>query len=134
MTNALQEQDNDKHRRPGWMRALDILLRTGHIGVTGILFGGFLFDVPFPKLHIWHGLTVATGCGLLTLELYHSLNWPHQVRGILGMLHMAPIIYIHFRPDLAVPLLCLILVFGCVGSHLPRKYRHWSVIYRRVVD
>ncbi len=134
MTHADQNEVATKSRRPGWMRALDIVVRTGHIGVAGILFGGFLFDVPFSQLLLWHNLTIATGCGLLILELRHSLNWPHQLRGVMGILHIAPLVYIHFRPDLAVPLLCTMLAFGGVGSHMPRRFRHWSLAYRRVVD
>lgn len=120
--------------RPSYMRPLDILFRTAHIGVAGLLFGGFFFRVPFQQLHYVHGLTAATGFCLLTLELLHSLNWPHQGRGVLGLIHILPLAYIHFRPDLTVPVLWVVLVAGCVGSHMPKRYRHWSVLYCREVD
>lgn len=123
-----------KNHRPPWMRGLDIFLRTAHIGTAGILFGGFVLHVPFASMHIWHGLTIVTGIGLLILELRHSLNWPHQGRGIMGILHMGLPGVIHLRPDLAVPLLWATLILGSVGSHMPRSLRHWSVLYRRVVD
>jgi len=123
-----------KKSRPAWMRVLDIILRTAHIGVAGILFGGFVFETPFPQLLIWHDLTIVTGCGLLVLELLHSLNWPHQGRGMMGILHIALPGIIHLQPHLAVPYLWATLIIGCVGSHMPRSYRHWSILYREVVD
>ena len=121
-------------KRPGWMRPLDILLRTTHIAVAGILFSGFIFHVPFFKLHIWHGLTILTGLGLLSLEISHSLNWPHQVRGIMGMIHIGLPGLVHFCPTLVVPLTWITLYVGGIGSHMPKKYRHWSILYRREVD
>lgn len=120
--------------RPAWMRGLDIVLRTGHVAVAGILFGGFVFGLPFFDLVVWHNLTIATGIGLLALELRHSLSWPHQGRGVMGGLHIGLTGMIHLRPELAVPILWAVTVLGSVGSHMPRSYRHWSVIYRKVVD
>jgi len=134
MTNNTTGNGNSKNHRPAWMRVLDIILRTGHIAVGGILLGGFVFDVPYFDLHLWHWLTIATGVGLLLLELRHSLNWPHQGRGIMGIFHMGLPGIVHLRPDLAVPLLWATMVLGSVGSHMPRWLRHWSILYRRVVD
>jgi len=131
---SMKNNTTEKLHRPGWMRALDIFLRTAHIGVAGILFGGFVFHVPFPKLHIWHGLTVLTGLSLLGLEIRHSLNWPHQVRGVMGIFHVGLPGIVHLCPSLVVPLTWATLVFGGVGSHLPRRIRHWSVLYRKEVD
>jgi hypothetical protein len=124
----------EKAHRPAWMRVLDIVFRTAHIGVGSLLFGGFFFNVPFQQLHIPHGLTALTGFALLTLELCHSRNWPHQGRGVLGLIHILPLAYIHFRPDVTVPVLWVVLVAGCLGSHMPRRLRHWSILYCREVD
>ncbi|NMC74446.1 MAG: hypothetical protein GYA56_08860 [Geobacteraceae bacterium] len=134
MQETYPDKDRKKNHRPGWMRVADITLRTVHIAVAGTLFGGFMLHVPFGQMHIWHGLTILTGCGLLALELLHSLNWPHQGRGILGIIHIGLSGFIHVRPDLVIPLLWIILVSGCVGSHMPKSYRHLSVLHRREVD
>ncbi len=130
---ATETKERKKHR-PAWMRPADIVLRTAHIAVAGTLFGGFALHVPFSQLHIWHGLTILTGCGLLFLELRHSLNWPHQGRGMLGIIHIGVSGLIHLRPDMVIPFLWIILVSGCVGSHMPKRYRHWSILYRKEVD
>lgn len=133
-TNDAAGNGTFKNHRPAWMRVADNILRTGHIAVAGILFGGFLFDVPYYNLHLWHWLTIATGAALLALEISHSRNWPHQGRGVLQILHAGLPGLIHLRPDLAVPLLWATTVTGSVGSHMPRKFRHWSILYRKVVD
>ena len=31
-------------------------------------------------------------------------------------------------PGLTVPILWLVLVSGCVGSYMPRSFRHWSIL------
>jgi hypothetical protein len=134
MTNGTTGNSTAKNHRPAWMRVADNILRTAHIAVAGILFGGSVFEVPYHDLGIWHHLTIATGTGLLALELRHSLNWPHQGRGMMGILHIGIPGIIHLRPDLTVPLLWATTVLGSVGSHMPRKFRHWSILYRKVVD
>ena len=65
MQETYPDKDRKKNHRPGWMRVADITMRTAHIAVAGTLFGGFMLHVPFGQMHIWHGLTILTGCGLL---------------------------------------------------------------------
>jgi hypothetical protein len=122
-----------RNRRPGWMRWLDIALRTGHIGVAGILFGGLYFHVPFIELQIWHHLTIVTGVGLVALELVQDRNWLHQGKGLVALVHILLAGSVHLRPDLVIPFLWAMLVTGCVGSHMPRRFRHWSLLYGKEV-
>ncbi len=110
------------------MRWLSILMRTGHIGVAALFFGGSFFLVPFPQLAPWHHLTIATGIGLLVLELRHDWHWPFQGKGLLGLVHIVLGLLIHLRPTWTIPLLCAILVSGCIGSHMSRRFRHWSIL------
>jgi hypothetical protein len=128
------ETVTEKFRRPAWMRVLDILLRTGHVGFAGILLGGFIFEVPFYDLHLWHYLTIFTGLGLFLLELCHSLGWPHQVRGLIGIVHIGLPGLIHYFPAMAVPFTWITLATGGIVSHMPRRFRYWSIRYGRVVD
>jgi hypothetical protein len=114
-------------KRPsGLMRWVGIAARTGHIGVGAVLFGGALLLVPFARLGLWHHLTIATGIILITLEILHDRRWIHRGKGLLGMLHLGLGLLIHFQPGYTIPLLWLILISGCIGSHMPRRYRHWS--------
>lgn len=121
-----------KGKRPGWSRALDILLRTGHIGVVGVLLGGATFEAPVPEVHHYAWLVVLTGLGLVATELHHSLRWPHEGRGLMALGHMLPVALLHLWPPLCVELLWAALVIGAIGSHVPRSWRHWSLVYGKV--
>lgn len=123
-----------KIRRPIWTRWLDVVLRTAHVGVTGILFGGAVFEVPLSQLHLWHNLTIATGCTLVLSEIFHSRHWIYQCRGLMVLIHVGLLGLIHLRPDLMTPILAAVTVFGMVGSHMPKAVRYWSFVHRRVVD
>ena len=121
----------EKKRRPGWVRALDILLRTGHIGTTGVLFGGAIFAVPFARMISWHQLAIATGGGLVLLEIHHSRHWPYQVRGVMTLTHIGLLGLIHFYPEYRALILATALVIGSIGSHMPGNMRHWSLPHGR---
>ena len=121
-----------KVKRAGWSRALDILLRTGHIGVAGILLGGATFQASLPAVHHYAHLVVLTGLGLVATELHHSLRWPHEGRGLLALSHMLPVALLHLWPAVCAEMLWLALVIGAIGSHMPRNWRHWSLVYGKV--
>ena len=114
------------NRQSDGMRWFNILVRTCHIGVSAVLFGGCVLLVPFARLTFWHHLTIASGCVLLGLEWLHDKRWPHRNKGLLAIVHVSLAIGIHLHPELIVPLLWMILVSGCIGSHMPYKYRNWS--------
>jgi hypothetical protein len=128
--NVKQRADafRQQTRPSGTMRWLGITARTGHVGVAAVLFGGTLLLVPFARLTLWHHLTILTGFLLLVLEWLHDSRWLHRGKGLLALLHLGLCLLIHFTPTLTVPLLWLILISGCIGSHMPRRFRHWSIL------
>jgi hypothetical protein len=111
------------------LRWLSIAIRTAHIGVAALLFGGLILAVPFTRLTPWHHLTILTGCLLMALEWQHDVCWPHRGKGLLALLHLSLCALIHVVPALTVPLLWAILISGSVGSHMPRRFRHWSMLH-----
>ena len=62
------------------------------------------------------------------LELQHDRRWPHRGKGLLALAHALLALVVPLRPGLAVPILWLILILGSVGSHMPRRWRHWSLL------
>ncbi|RPI76433.1 MAG: hypothetical protein EHM45_12930 [Desulfobacteraceae bacterium] len=130
-TIAIQEK---KTKRPAWTRVADIILRTAHVAMIGIVFGGAFFGVAFSRLILWNNLVIATGCGLIASEVYHCRHWFYQGSGVLGLIHIGLFGLIRLRPGLAAPLLTLSLILGMMGSHLPKKFRHWSFVHGRVMD
>jgi hypothetical protein len=129
------EPSERRIRRPGGTRALDVVLRTVHVGVSGILLGGVAFAVPFPRLVPWHHLVVASGGALIASEIYHhSRHWPYQGRGVMALTHVGLLGLVHLRPDWKVAILSAVLVVGMVGSHMTKNLRYWSIVHGRVVQ
>jgi TctA family transporter len=118
-------------RRPSWTRFLDIALRTAHVLVISVLFGGAVFRIPVDQLVPWQHLAMATGVMLIVSEIIHHTHWPTQIRGLMVFIHAGLLGLAILRPDLAVIFLLSSLVFGLVGSHLPKKIRYWSFFLRR---
>jgi len=117
-------------------RALNILFRTAHIAAAGILLGGHAFDLPPDRLlpSLW--LTIGTGVALGALEAGPRLLWFHQVRGLmtlakLGLLSAVPFLWDYWHLRLAV--LLVVVGIASVGSHMPARFRYYSVILREVI-
>jgi hypothetical protein len=134
MMNHNTPISENKNNRAAWTRALDLVLRTTHVAATSVLFGATVFEVPLNRLLSWDYGAIATGSALIVLAIYHCRHWPYQVRGVMAIMHVGLFGLIQLRPDLRVPLLATVLAVGMVGSHLPKKYRHWSFVHKRVMD
>ena len=117
-------------KRPFWTRLLDILLRSAHVLVIGVLVGGAVFQIPFAQLVPWKALVAASGGALILSELFYDRRWPTQGRGVMVYLHAGLFGLVYFRPGLALPCLLAALVLGMLGSHMPRRFRHWSFLHR----
>lgn len=129
------EEGRQKKKRPGWVKAIDVALRTCHIGVASVLFGGIVWKVPFQRmLHLWHPLAVATGFALVASGVLQSRHWPYQVRGAVAFAHVGLLGIVHFRQDLLVPVVAAVLVLGVMGSNMPGHIRHWSLLHGERVD
>jgi hypothetical protein len=114
-------------------RALNIALRTAHVGAMGVLLGGHAFDVEPSRLHVALGLTIATGLALAAHESGGRLLWFHQGRGILTLVKLALLCLVPFAWDHRFPILLGVLVLGSVGAHMSSRYRYYSVIHRAVI-
>ncbi len=124
----------EKKRLPGWVKAIDLFLRSSHIGVTAVLFGGAVWAVPFEQLYPWHHLAIATGAALVVSGVCQCRHWPYQVRGLMAGAHVGLLGLVHFRPELMVPVLTAVLVIGVLGSNMPGYIRHWSLVHGRRID
>jgi len=124
----------EKNKRHAWTRVLDIVLRAAHVLVISALFGGAVFQVPAAQLLPWRILAAASGVALIASEVLHSLHWPYQGRGVMVYVHAGLFILASLQPSLALPCLAAALIFGILGSHMPKRLRHWSLLHRRVTD
>jgi TctA family transporter len=124
-----------KHKpRPAWTRLLDIILRTAHVLVISVFFGGAVFQLPIARLLPWRALAVATGVLLIASEIAHHRHWPFQARGLMVFIHAGLLGLVYFQPGLAIPCLLAALVVGMLGSHMPKKLRYWSFLLGRVEE
>jgi hypothetical protein len=123
----------DKNKRTGWSKVVDLILRSCHIGISSVLFGGLVWEIPFARLAPWHSAVIATGSALIVFNIYKSRHWPYQGRGLMAALHLGLIGFVHIRPDLVLPVIATALAVGVSGSHMPAFIRHWSLLHRRVL-
>lgn len=123
----------DPPRPLPYARALSIALRTVHIAAVGILLGGHAFEVTSERLLPWLYLSIVSGAGLIGLELYSSCKWLYQGKGVLVMLKLVLIVAVAVFWEQRLWLLLAALVIGSVGSHMPGRFRYYSIIHRRVI-
>ena len=123
----------DPPRPLPYARAMSIALRTVHIAAVGILLGGHAFEVPSVRLLPWLYLGIISGVGLISLELYSSCKWLYQGKGVLVMLKLLLIAAVAVFWEQRLWLLLAALVLGSVGSHMPGRFRYYSIIHRRVI-
>jgi hypothetical protein len=136
---------NNKHAAPDtevpartlripYARAWNIGFRTAHIATMGVLLGGHVFDVSRPVLLPWLQATIMTGLILAIIEAFPRPHWFYQGRGVLVFLKLALMCLIPWCWDYRVAILMVIVVIASVGSHMPGRFRYYSILHRRVLD
>jgi len=114
-------------------RGWNIALRTAHIATMGVLLGGHAFNRPPGELKPWLWWTVGTGLALCVSEAGASLLWFHQLRGLMTFAKLLLICAVPLLWSYRLPVLLAVVVIGSVGSHMPARFRYYSVVYRQVV-
>ncbi len=115
-------------------RAWNIALRTAHLAASGVLLGGHAFDVPAERLLAALYLSVGTGVALAIVESGARLAWLHQGRGLLVLVKLALLLAVPWCWSWRLGLLLAVVVLASVGSHMPARFRYYSVLYRRVMN
>jgi hypothetical protein len=134
-SNANQREGQGAERMPSipHVRTWKIAVRTLHLIVTYLLFGGHMVGVADPQLRLALMLAVATGVGLIFLEAYPSLQATLQGWGALVALKLVLLALIPFVWSYRVPILLAVVAIAAIGSHLPARYRHYSFLHGRVI-
>ena len=115
-------------------RGISIALRTLHLASFGILLGGHAFAIEADRLIPTFYLTLASGIGLMGVEVYvNGLQWFFLGKGVSVLLKMAILLAVPLFWGHRVLLLLLVVVVASVGSHMPARYRHYSFLHGRVV-
>ncbi len=111
----------------------NITARTVHIAAIGVLLGGHVFDVTAERLVPALGVAILSGLALMAIEIYPSAHWTHQVCALTVYVKVILLCSVPFAWAWRVPILLLVVAIASIGSHMPRKYRHYSIIFRRVM-
>ncbi len=117
-----------------YARTWNIGFRTAHIAVTGALFGGHVFDVSADRLLTWLYLSIFTGGCLIFLEAYPSCRWCYQGRGLFVFGKLMLLCLIPWLWGYRVTILIAVIVIASVGSHMPARFRYFSLIHGRVLN
>jgi hypothetical protein len=99
--------------------------------VTGVLFGGHIFGIDAERLIPWLGLSILTGAILAVLEAYPSWRWCYEVRAVMVVTKVLLMCIVLWLWNYRIPVLVVIIVIGSVGSHMPKRFRHYSLMDRR---
>jgi len=115
------------------MRAWNIGLRSGHLAAMGVLLGGHAFDIAPARLLPALWATVLTGIALVAVEAGLNLVWLHQGRGLMTLAKLGLLAAVPWFWDYRLPILLAVVVLASVGSHMPARFRYYSVLYRAVI-
>jgi hypothetical protein len=133
MTTSLRDQPPEPARKLKPGRVLNVLFRTAHIVVTGVLVGGHVFDVAADQLMGWLYATLLTGVILIAIEAYPRWWWFYQGRGVAAMVKILLLCLIPWLWEYRVMILIVVIVIASVGSHMPARFRYYSFLHRRVL-
>ena len=113
-----------------YRRAWSILFRTLHLLAISILVGGHVFHAPVAQLRPMLYLAIVSGIGMAALEAYPSAQSLLQSWGILMMIKLLLLCTVPFAWAHRVPILLVVLAIGSIGSHMNKRLRHSSPVFR----
>ncbi len=116
-----------------YARAWNIGLRTVHIALMGILLGGHVFAMSPERLFPWLCASVASGVALTAIEAFSGWRWFYQGRGLFVLFKLLLLCSIPWFWDYRVFILLCVVAIGSIGSHMPGRFRYYSVLHRRVL-
>jgi hypothetical protein len=110
------------------LRLLRTSLRTLHLLAVAALYGGHVHGVEPQRLLPALAATLATGGAFLGLEVWRFPPWLVQLRGVATLAKLALLAAVPLLFEWRVPILTLVLAIGVVTSHMPGRFRYWSLL------
>ncbi|MFQ5882206.1 MAG: hypothetical protein ACE5I9_07010 [Candidatus Methylomirabilales bacterium] len=124
----------EKTRQLPGARAWSIAFRTLHLAAFGVLLGGHAFAVDAEKLLPYFWLTILSGLGLIALEVYAvGLYWLFLGKGIMVLVKLGILLAVPIFWEQRLSLLMVVVGIASVGSHMPARFRHYSLLHRRAI-
>ena len=113
-----------------WTR---ITLRTFHLIFMAHLMGAIALGYPSSELSFVVLGTILSGILFMGVEIYHTCVWFFQVKGWVVILKIVLMVLAGMYHDAAQPLMIAIIVIGSISSHMPGRYRYYSVFHGRLL-
>ena len=127
------KQKQETQRTLPAARLCKIALRTAHLIATSVLVGGYAFGAPATRLLPWLYGTIATGVAMTFYEAYPKLDFLFEGWGLMLLVKLALLARLPFATRARLPILLAVVAVASIGSHMPRKWRHYSMLHRRVM-
>lgn len=105
---------------------MNILLRTAHLATFGVLLGGHAFAVDPERLRPFLYATIASGAGMMVLELVATCRWLVTGAGLAVLVKLAVLLCVPLFWEHRVALLVVVIVIASVAAHMPARWRHRS--------
>jgi hypothetical protein len=115
------------------MRWVRMSLRTAHLIAMGLLVGGVAVGTPAGQMTLALWGTLLSGALFVALELYESWVFLVQVKGLAVLFKLVLLAGAVMFPGSALPLLIVAIVIGGFSSHMPGKYRYYSIFHGRAL-
>jgi len=112
----------------------NVTLRTVHLVGFGLLLGGHAWGVEPASLETTLWTVILSGAGLMALELFKTARWLVLGKGVAVLLKLGLLLLVPFFWEARLPLLLAVTVIASIGAHMPSRYRHYSLLDRRVLD
>jgi hypothetical protein len=130
---AMSGTDYPNGKPPSSVRLLQVALRTVHILAMALILGALPFGAGFQQLRIPILMTVASGVVLFTLDLAKSPQILLQGSGIAVLLKLVLLGCGHLWPTQQLAFYLAATAVASVGSHMPGRWRHYSLLHRKVM-
>jgi hypothetical protein len=75
-----------------------------------------------------------TGAALVVLEGFSHGRWMYEGRGVAVLLKLVLLCMIPWLWQYRVAVLATVVVIASVGSHMPARFRYYSLVHRRVIE
>jgi|SRR5271166_64150 len=109
-------------------RAWNIAFRTAHIGVTGVLLGGHVFQIPAVRLLPFLYFSILTGAALGIIDIFPDWHGLFEIRSLAIAAKLLMMGSIPWLWSYRVAILVGVLVIASASSHMPRRLRHFSIL------
>ena len=115
-------------------RVVKVAARTVHIVAMALVLGGVAYAAPPRALLLPLALTVASGLLLLGTDLWKGGAYLAQGNGVAVLLKLALLALGQALPAVRFECYLAATAVASIGSHMPRTWRHWSFLHRRVIE